>query len=289
MNWFLLSVLTALAVATQDAWVKKYFSSGTAYEMAAYPMVFSLPLLLATLPLVPIPPLDGLFLISVVIGIPLNGVCFLMYMRAIKISPLSLTIPYLAFTPTFLIGTGYIFLNELPDWWGAGGILATCAGSYVLNIESGKWSPLSPVKAIWQETGSRLMLAVAFLFSFSAVVGKVGIVHSSPLFFSVSFFLTFNLVLVGFLAGLKKIRIRSMWRRRRIGAMAGLFFFLQIIFHGYAIAMTKAAYMIAVKRLSVLISVVYGGLFFQETNLVLRFCGALLMVCGALIILLMSA
>jgi drug/metabolite transporter (DMT)-like permease len=289
MIWFLLSVLTALAVATQDAWVKKYLSSRSVYDMAAYPMVFSLPLLAAVFPLVPVPPLDRWFLISVAVGIPLNAVCFFLYMRAIKRSPLSLTIPYLAFTPTFMIPTGYFFLNELPDWWGAGGILVTCAGSYVLNIEIGNWSPLSPVKAIWQETGSRLMMTVAFLFSFSAVIGKVGILHSSPLFFSVSFFLTFNLVLVVFLAGLKKIRVRGMWRRRRVGAIAGLLFFLHIIFHGLAIAMTKAAYMIAVKRLSVLISVVYGGMFFQETNLVFRFCGSALMVCGVLMILLMGA
>ncbi len=35
-----------------------------------------------------------------------------MYQRAIQLSPLSLTIPYLAFTPAILIATAYVFLGE---------------------------------------------------------------------------------------------------------------------------------------------------------------------------------
>ena len=48
MLWFVLSFLTALAVATHDAWVKKFFSDLSTYEMLAYPMIYSLPLLVLT-------------------------------------------------------------------------------------------------------------------------------------------------------------------------------------------------------------------------------------------------
>ena len=61
MLWFILSFLTALAVASHDAWVKKFFSDLSTYEMLAYPMIYSLPLLILTLPFVPVPPLDGIF------------------------------------------------------------------------------------------------------------------------------------------------------------------------------------------------------------------------------------
>jgi len=46
MLWLILSLLTALAVASRDAWVKKHFSHLTAYDMLAFPLLFSLPLVL---------------------------------------------------------------------------------------------------------------------------------------------------------------------------------------------------------------------------------------------------
>ena len=41
MLWLILSLLTALAVASQDAWVKKHFSHLSAYDMLALPFFFS--------------------------------------------------------------------------------------------------------------------------------------------------------------------------------------------------------------------------------------------------------
>jgi hypothetical protein len=60
--------------------------------------------------------------------------------------------------------------------------------------------------------------------------------------------------------------------------------YLQILLHGYAITLTKAVYMISAKRLSILISIVLGRVFFREPQLLVRFSGALLMLCGAFLI-----
>jgi len=49
--------------------------------------------------------------------------------------------------------------------------------------------------------------------------------------------------------------------------------------------MAKAAYMIAIKRLSVLFGVLYGGMWFQERRIGIRLAGAGLMVSGAVVIL----
>ena len=97
MIWLILSLLTALAVASQDAWVKKHFSHLTAYDMLAFPSLFSLPLFIVSLLFVTVPPLDEIFYWSFLISLPINFVSFLIYMKAIRVSPLSLTLPYLAF------------------------------------------------------------------------------------------------------------------------------------------------------------------------------------------------
>jgi hypothetical protein len=91
MLWFVLSFMTALAVASHDAWVKKFFSGLSIYEMLAYPLIYSLPLLIVTLPFVPAPSLDAVFLRAFLFSLPINAIGLSLHVRAIQVSPLSLT------------------------------------------------------------------------------------------------------------------------------------------------------------------------------------------------------
>ncbi|QTA83777.1 EamA domain-containing protein [Desulfonema limicola] len=284
MHWIIVSLLTALAVSSQDAWVKKHFSGLTSYEMSAYPILYSQPLFMISMFFVSIPELGPSFAWTFLANIPINALGFIMYMKAIQKSPLSLTIPYLAFTPVFMIITGYIFLDEMPGLWGIAGILIICAGGYILNIEPGKWHIFSPLAAVFKETGSWMMLIVAFIYSFGAVIGKKGILESSPLFFIVWFFGIFNPLLLLTLRFSGKIRMDTLFKSPFNGIIAGLFFFLHGMFHGWAISMTKAAYMISIKRLSVIFSIFYGKFVFKEKNISIRISGSLLMLAGTILI-----
>jgi uncharacterized membrane protein len=51
-----------------------------------------------------------------------------------------------------------------------------------------------------------------------------------------------------------------------------------------ALNLTKVAYMISVKRISLVIGVFYGYFFFRETNIGERALGALLMLTGFILI-----
>jgi drug/metabolite transporter (DMT)-like permease len=284
--WLFLSLLTALAVSSQEAFTKKFFSHLSAYEMSAYQLIYSLPLFWIVLPWVHVPPLDKTFFWAFIAGIPLNGISFLLHMMAIKISPLSLTLPYLAFTPVFMIATGFIFLDETPNIYGIGGIIFICIGSYILNLNSEKWSLLGPFKLFLKETGSWIMLIVAFLYSFAAIIGKVAIVHSSPLFFSVSFFSIFNFIMLLFLILIRKIKLKNFFQEPVRGTLVGGFLFAHMLLHGFAISVVTAAYMISVKRLSLLFGIIYGWILFKEKNIMIRLFGAFFMVLGAMVIIL---
>lgn len=288
MRWLILSLLTALTVATQDTWVKKYFSHLSPYDMVVYPSIYSLPLFFSALLVAPRPALDLVFVWSLLLCLPVNAIGFTLQMKAIKISPLSLTLPYLAFTPVFMVLTGWIVLGETLNGWGIGGIVTTCLGSYILNLAPNRKRLLNPVQAILQEPGSRLMLSAAFLFSIGAVIGKKGILHSSPLYFIVAFFTIFNSLVPLLLWRFGKIRPDTFRQHPVKGLAAGLLMFLHALLHGYAISIAKAAYMIAIKRFSILFGVLYGGLIFKETHIPVRFFGALLMLSGAVLILAMG-
>ena len=284
MLWFVLSFLTALAVASHDAWVKKFFSGLSIYEMLAYPLIYSLPLLIVTLPFVPVPTLDAVFLRAFLFSLPINAFGFSLHIRAIQVSPLSLTLPYLSFTPVFMILTGFVVLDEIPNFSGILGIILICAGGYILNIDPAKKSLLAPLKAVFRETGSWMMLIVAFAYSLGAVFGKQAIMHSSPLFFSITFFAIMNILLVAGLRIFGKIKLKTFWTEKQKGIVAGLLFFAHALLHAFAISLTKAAYMIAVKRFSVVLGLIYGGVIFKEKNIAVRTLGTLLMVAGAVLI-----
>lgn len=288
MTWFTFAFLTALSVATHDAWMKKWFSHLSLWEMTVYPLAYSLPMILGSLFFIAVPALDRTFYVSFAVCLPLNALPLFLYMKAIRISPLSLTVPYLAFTPVFIVGTGWLFLNETPDGWGIAGIAAVCVGSYVLNMDPAHASVFAPLRAVFRETGSWLMLIVAFIYSLTSVLGKLAILHSSPLFFQMSFFSVLNILIILFFLLFQKIRPATIFRYPVKGMVAGLLFFFHIFFHGFAIAMAKAAYMISVKRLSIVLGVIFGGLVFHEPNFRVRLLGAALMFSGAAGIVLMA-
>ncbi len=284
MYWFLLSLGTAFIVASHDAFIKRFFSDLSPYGMLACSSMYSLPFFAIAVIFITKPCLDSIFFWSFGIGIPLNLISFLMYMHSIKVSPLSLTVPFLAFTPVFVILTGYIFLGEVVSVWGNLGIVMICLGGYTLNIEPGKWTFLAPLKAVVREKGSWVMLVVAFLFAFGAVIGKLAILHSSPLFYTMWFFLIFNvfLLMLFYLCG--KIDPAMFKDNHAKGFTVGILLFLHALLHGFAISMTKAAYMISVKRTSIIFSIIYGKYFFHEKNIAFRISGAVLMLSGTVMI-----
>src|ERR1039458_8961208 len=88
-----------------------------------------------------------------------------LYFRALQISPLSMCIPFLAFTPVFLIPSTYIILGQKPEPIKLLGVLLIVAGSLAMHRQLFAVGWLAPVKAVLEYKGSRYMLIVALIFS----------------------------------------------------------------------------------------------------------------------------
>jgi len=59
---------------------------------------------------------------------------------------------------------------------------------------------------------------------------------------------------------------------------------IMVITHFKAISLIEVSYMVSVKRLSILFGVLYGIMFFKETNIKERFLGATVMVSGIIVL-----
>jgi len=287
MTWFLLALAAALSIAARDISIKTYVDLDPP-EIATLELFWALPFFFLGCLLVETPPLDQTFWWSFILSIPINVLAYLLYLYAIKISPISLTIPFLAFTPALMILTGFFILDETINLWGGLGISLIILGGYILHFKQKQKNLLSPFSSFLSERGSWFMLVVAMLFAFAAVIGKKAIIHSSPLFFSYYFFLIFNVtVLAGLLLG-RKVNLGKILSNTPRGIWLGSLLMIHISFHGLAIAISTAVYMVAVKRSSILFSVILSWLILKEADIRYRGIGALLMFGGMLCIILLG-
>ncbi|MCK5229250.1 MAG: EamA family transporter [Desulfobulbaceae bacterium] len=284
MLWLFLALITALSVAVRDVSIKAMFEDMEPFQIAGLELFWSMPILGLLLLTVPVPELDTTFWGIFIISLPLNWLAYILYLRAIKASPVSLSVPLLAFTPVFMILTGLLVLGETINQWGGLGICLIVFGSYILNLEKKKKGILEPILAVFRERGSLLMLIVAILFSFAAVLGKKAILHSSALFFSFFFFLVFDAILLAGLLVTGKTSLSHITKNSRKGMWLGGLLVIHVGCHGMAIAVATAVYMIAVKRSSILFTVLLGWLILKEGRIKTRATGALLMFLGVVLI-----
>ncbi len=281
--WILYSVLSALAWAISDMFSKKAlihdYTKETFLLWARF--LFSIPFMLPLALITPLPHLPIKFFILHIFWLPLEITAIYLYLKAIRISPMSLSLPFLSFTPIFLLATGYILLGEKPSFIATSGIILLASGSYIMNIDKKGSGIFSPFKAIFTERGTRLVVIVAFLYSLTSIVGKKLVLYSNPFFFAIYY--TFVMCIATLPFGIEAIKTK----RAKITAplvLSGVFYGAMILFHMLAIKTALVSYMIGLKRLSGVFSVVLGAMFFKEEHIKERLTGAMLMVAGATLI-----
>ena len=284
--WFPLTLLSAFFLATSDALAKKAMHGHNEYLVTLVRIFPTLPLFLIPLLFIDIPRLTPEFYLCIGTALPLEAVAIFLYTKALKLSPLSLTLPLLSLTPLLLLVVPFLLLGERISPAGSAGILLIAVGGYLLNAKKGEEGTLAPLKALAREKGALCMLCVAAIYSLTSTLGKRAIELSSPLLFAAIYLplLVLAITPVALYKG-----------RRELGQMAGngtiraslipaLCYALQVVTHVYAINLTNVAYMIAVKRLSLLFGVLYGHYLFQEKGGILAtaimLAGVFLIVVG---------
>lgn len=160
------------------------------FTLISIGLLFALPLYLVWLAFEGIPPFDPGFWVAVSLHVPLFTIATACMVEAHRRSPLTLTVPYLSLTPAFLLVVNPlmgIFFPELQVGsvavMGVVGVIIVTCGLYILNIEKGEKNFFKPFLAFRNEKGSQLMLVTAILFSITACLDYVALVHSNAPFY----------------------------------------------------------------------------------------------------------
>ncbi len=284
MLWLLFALLTAFFESLKDVFSKKGVVHVDEYLVAWSWRVFALPFLLPVLFFVSVPAVGSEFWKALIISGGINMLATILYVKALKHSDISNTVPLLTFTPAFVLLTGPLVVGEFPSTVGIAGIMLIIIGSYILKLKERHKGHLGPFKALLKEKGSRYMLAVAFIWSISSVYDKVGVQNSSPFFWALSLnvFITAAMLPILLITSRKHMLHLPAHSKQLlpIGLCSALMLFTQMT----AISMALVAYVISVKRTSTVMSVLWGYALFKEQGLKERLLGTMLMVLGVVVI-----
>jgi drug/metabolite transporter (DMT)-like permease len=283
MIWLAFAILTAFFESLKDVSSKYGLRKIDEYIVTWVSIVFATLFLIPLLLLTKIPTLNSQFWVALLIGGSLNVISFTLYIKAIKASDLSLTVPIVTLTPLFLLATSPLIVHESPSIADAIGVFMIVVGSYVLNLKERSQGYFAPLRAILREKGSRLMLIVALIWSITSNFDKVGVVNASPLFWSTALYLFLAIGIFPIVFYKSRHHFDQILPNAKMLATIGLFHALAISFQMIAVTDTLVTQVIAIKRMSALVSVLFGHFLFKEAGLQERLAGATIMVAGVIV------
>jgi drug/metabolite transporter (DMT)-like permease len=309
MLWYVLSIIGAIADAGYYISVKKYLQTSDPFILAAGGYTCSGIILLCISWLRGFPPIGPAFFGALIASSILGTFSILLSFAALRHTDISLAVPMISFTPLFLIMTSFVLLREVPSLMGIAGIMIIVTGSYVLNLSSSHRRLGDPFRSIVKNRGVLYMLIVSVLYAVAINFDKMIVLNSDPVFGSSITCMILGMVFSG-ISRCTMVRdlvvpvmapppdavhghtgeITSTPLKNSIvqWTMIGILLSVSAVSINTAYTVQIVPYVIAIKRMSIIIMVVYGAFVFGEKDMVRRFFGALCMVAGAVMIVLFN-
>ena len=210
----------------------------------------------------------------------------LLFLKAIKQSDLSLTIPLLSLSPLFSSFFSFFFLNEKLSYFQYIGVFLIIFGTLVLyskKITLGEI--LKSFKVLVINNSAKLMIVVSLIWSLTPVLDKLCLEHSSINIHGLiqSFGL---MILLIFLLKKEKYEFLSLKRNWRLILITILTGIIATVLQFYAILFNYVPIMETIKRsIGQLSSVLFGKLFFKEEITKPKILGVLILSVGVYYIL----
>lgn len=218
-------------------------------------------------------------------SIALNLVSNVMAVRALALSPLSVTLPYLALTPVFTTIVSVLILGEYPKVPHYAGIALVLAGALTLAMtEGGAESFRAMAKAIRREGGSWRMIAVALMWSTAGPLDKMATSQASAPFHGVVIGLGMVVGLTLLLAFERRLGELKEFKGNPLILLGGMVAGgLALVLQLMAMQLVFVNLVEGVKRVtSLAAAAILGKLFFQEEVTRMRLLAIGLMAVGVL-------
>ncbi len=290
--WVVWSLVSALTLALRDVLIKLLSDKNNSFWILVLSQVFSGIIIFLYFTVIGPLDLSQLFRPDVwwimAILLPIDLAIFTLYFLALKVSPLSVSVPMLAFTPVLLPVTSWFILHEPVSLPAFGGILLVAVGAYFLFFKKGQ-DILAPFRHFGREKGAVYMFIVSILFSLSGVLGRMMILRIGLANVSAFYTLILGLGMLITFALSRRISLKT-FSFHRPGIWIGMILSasVMVVTHFMAMSMVNAAYMMSVKRTSLLFTLILSWIFFREKDIRQKAVAVLIMLLGVALVVLGS-
>ena len=285
MFWFISALIATFARTGAHVVNKKLLQSARSVTLVTattfFICIIYLPIFIYSVANDPVITTYNLAYLGAVISALFNAVAIIMLMQGLKFGDLSIAVPLRNLVPVFVLIWGVAFLHEkvTPVL-----IIATfliVLGAILLHFKKG-------FKLILRRKASLFALSAALLYSFAIIADKFALNHIKPVNFTfIVYSITFGfLMLFNILTrNLKNVRdlLKKNWKPI---ILVAVFANLGSFFTYTAISLVNVTKIAPIFRMEVLFSVIAGGFFFKEKNILVKIAGASLLIIGILLIVL---
>jgi len=224
------------------------------------------------------------FFIYLTMNVIMISAVMWLYFRALQISPMSMCVPFLSFTPVFLIPTGFLILGQVPSPLKAVGVVLIVIGSLVMHRKLFAEGWMAPVKAVINEKGSRYMLLVSLIFSVTNPIDAKLVMMSDVFTEAFAYGLGLSIsfwIMTLFKGGDFAAATRGNWKWI---SLAGLLDAVSLLFQLASYTYIAVVIVVSIKRAGIILAVFSGWLFFHERGITDKVIAASVMFCGVLVL-----
>jgi len=283
--WFFFGLISALTDALRNVFTKHNTRQDdimvVSWTWMASSSLFLLPFFIFR----GVPPVDRTFWLTLGVVSVFDLISLTLFVQALKLSDISLTLPMLSFTPLFLLGTGFLINHEFPKPLGLIGVTCIVLGTYLLNFKDRHMRLYEPFMEMYKEKGTLMMLIVSFIWAFMGNLHKIAISHSNPYFYAwiETFVVAVLLTPLAYWSNrsdFRKVLHPNSWLRI---IPVGFFDATSILSQMIAQSLSLVVFVISLKRMSIVFSSILGWLFFGE-HIKTRIIPTIIMVFGVMLI-----
>ncbi|MGI9028106.1 MAG: DMT family transporter [Candidatus Saccharimonadales bacterium] len=279
MIWIWLGLAGAIALGVTEYLTKRAYNHFDSWALAWFRNIFAIPVFATLLLSQGLPDVQSDFWKLLLIAAPLELVIGITFFIAIKLTPLSLVLPFTTFSTLFIIIGAFLINGEsLKPIYLLSFVLILLGAYFIQEKRSINWRQLHTQKS---ELGIALMIFTTMLFGISVPLGERMVAASSPFFYLTVNFSIFVLLLTPiFLAKTSGTREDFVKRGRElliIGLCNGLFLACLWL----ALSNGPAGPVSAINNLSIIVAVILAGTLLREQGLLRRLSATMLMVLGA--------
>jgi drug/metabolite transporter (DMT)-like permease len=211
----------------------------------------------------------------------LNVIAYYFFVRAFRLSDASLVAPLMLVTPVLLLVTSPLILSEHVPPIGALGVVFAVLGSAFLGGSDPSASLHTSFIVFARDYGVRSMFVTAVIWSITSNLDKLGVRASTPLLWTatITTFIALCSIIFWLAMPHRPLRLRD----TRYAVLSGMANAIGNALLMYALTLLFVPYVIAIKRMSALFTVIASGIILKENNRG-RIVGTVIMLVGTVFI-----